>query len=251
MEERITSADQEALQQPPEGAEFFWKIVWEIYRHPSTESFAYYLPTISARHVLPWFFAILLLSSVVTTVTEYWVLRRTDFVMGLVGLPERWMRFAMIIFHPQGMEEWLLALIVCIIAILVLTVAAMLMVWIEVALSHLAASLLGGEGAFEQTLIVFILTATPYILVSALANGAALASWTVLSFGRCILNPLAFIVGIYVIVLESLGLAVVHDISVGKGFLATLAPIILNFVISGCLIIAFSVVTAFWIAGVH
>jgi hypothetical protein len=191
------------------------------------ESFARYVPEADMGRAALWIALSMLVSSIVGALAS------------LIGVQGAMWREYMPQDVPLGARggSALAGLLCGIPAGIVMGLIAM---FIVVGLIHLVARLLDGKGTFTETFFLLSAVSTPLTLISA---GLQLISWllglipVLGTIVTLLIGLVSLALGIYAIVLYAMGTAAAHDLTLGKGFIAVLAPVILGLLLSCCCVI--------------
>ncbi len=213
----------------------FWQQMWEVNLHPRLESFERQLDGHANFWLASlWLFAVAVLGIFFQVLLFYLSVRAPQWRLMVRQIPPEWGRWIIRLLNPHGIRGWVwLGLVMA-----GSTLAGALAVWLSqlfnTAINHLAAKLLGGDGSFADTFYLITLADLPIwflmLLLSSLTFLARLSEWGALL--SMLASFLSFLVGLYLVYLESLALAAAHRISVGKGVIAALAPLVIGFIVS-------------------
>lgn len=110
---------------------------------------------------------------------------------------------------------------------------SLISLFVVTAITRFTAELLGGQGSGLQTLTVFAFASLPNLLLAPVAVLSSL-----LGFDLSIIASVA--AGIWIFIIEVIGIKVVHRFSTGNAVLAILAPLLLIIAVIILIIIAVS-----------
>ncbi len=216
----------------------FWQAVTDVYLHPRVETFERHLPQASLGRSLLWM-AIVAFAGNLFNLTGLYILYRSPQMVRFWReiAPPSWRRVLKLLFHPQGIREWGQFLVLFLVATLVSVLLTLLGQLFTAALNHLAAKLMGGEASFTESFFVITLADLPAWLGLTFLNAIGsivrgLVPWGV--WVALLLSLFSFLLLLYLLFLESLGLAAAHTLSIGQGIVAALAPVVVGVVLSCC-----------------
>ncbi len=222
-----------------EGKSFsFWKAAWHVNTHPGVAAFEDVLPSASWKSALFWTAVVAFFSNAINLLGLYVLYRSPQMEMMWRRLPPAWRRAAVPMLHPHGAAAWGRWAALFLGSQLVALLISLLGQLFNTAVAHLVAKLLEGDASFGESFYVITLADLPAWMVVSVISGLSSTLRALSPIGSVIallLSLVSFLLLIYIIALNSFGLAAAHHISTGKGVLAALAPIIVGLLFSCCL----------------
>ena len=225
-----------------EGKPFsFWKAAWHVYLHPGVAAFEDVLPSASWRSALLWTMVVAFFSNAINLLGLYILYRSPQMAMMWRQFPPEWRRTVMPLLHPHGAAAWGRWTALFLGLLIVSLFLSLLGQLFNTAVAHLAAKLMEGDATFGDSFYVLALADLPGWLISSVFSGFGSAIRALAPVGAVIallFSLLSILVAIYIVALNSFGLAAAHRLPTGKGILAALAPLAVGMLL-GCCVYSF------------
>ncbi len=216
----------------------FWKAAWHVYIHPGVSAFEDVLPSASWKSALFWTAVVAFFSNAINLLGLYILYRSPQMEMIWRQFPPAWRRRVVLLLHPHGAMAWGRWAALFLGSLLVSLLISLLGQLFNTAVAHLAAKLLEGDASFGESFYVLTLADLPGWMVASVISGLGAVIRALSPIGAVIallFSLVSFLLVIYIVALNSFGLAAAHRLSTGKGVLAALSPVIVGLLFSCCL----------------
>ena len=212
--------------------------IWQhVLLSPSVETFAQYLPEADLMRAILWIVLGSLgsaITGIITTVLNLGGTNRGEMLHLLrQSLPPELARELPAVLPALG--SFSIGATLC--GIPALIVCSLLTTFIAVGLIHLVAKLFQRQGSYTETFFLMSAAAAPLILVIGalqLLNGLFTLIPLLGSILSLFISLLLMGLGLYFLMLTSMSVAAAHSFSLGKGFLSTILPSVVFFLLTCC-----------------